>query len=90
MQIGSTQNLNSSPAQSQPPAAIKKAATPLVPPQQEFIKLSQQAEQLAEQNQRQSQTDSVKVSASTGQSQAQGSLTEQQAIALYRKIASLL
>ncbi|MFO6423355.1 hypothetical protein [Motilimonas sp. KMU-193] len=88
MQIEPTQNLTSSPAQSPTSMAIKQASVPLVPPQQEYLKLSRQAEQLAEQNQ--NQTDSVKVSASTGQSQSQGSLTEQQAIALYRKIASLL
>lgn len=88
MQIESIQNLSNATATSVTSATVKKAAQPLVPPQQEYLKLSRQAEQLAKQNQ--PSNDSVKVSASTGQSQSQGSLTEQQAIALYRKIASLL
>ncbi|MCE0557223.1 MULTISPECIES: hypothetical protein [unclassified Motilimonas] len=91
MQIDNVQSLNISPASGvQPAAASQVASKTLAPsPQKEFLALSQEAERLAQQNQT-SATDSVKVSASTGQSSAQGSLTEQQAIALYRKIASLL
>ncbi|MCE2593883.1 hypothetical protein K6Y31_03535 [Motilimonas cestriensis] len=93
MQIERTASLNTPLAIGQPNAANAVASETLAPsPQKEFLQLSQQAERLAQQNKQSesSGSDSVKVSASTGQSSAQGSLTEQQAIALYRKIASLL
>lgn len=97
MQIDRIQSVTTSPATGQLSAASNKASQTLVQPQQEFLQLSQEAERLAQQNPKKTDSqaisvgnDSVKVTASTGQSQAQGSLTEQQAIALYRKIASLL